>query len=401
MSRVNSALTKISEQKTSSSVIEKAHVPEVKKSISPLIWIGVGVSVSLAIGGYTMSVNNVEDVVTTVEPNRQVAVAERLPAKSQPTVNVQAATPTVVRASDTASVTVYPMQETTSIETKPSAPATQAVQVPSVDAKITAPATSVEHTAPALVKKEQAVAKREPKPATKPKAQPKPVAKPQPKPVLIAKATPVMQPESMTIEQVEITPRELSEKAVARANKAIEANDAATAIREFTKALRLVPSDEITRQKLAALYYGKRDSRRAIDLLQQGIKMNEEGERLRIALSKLLMKDQQTEAALAPLFYVPTDVSSEYMALRAGIAQQVKNVDIALESYASLTEREPDNGRWWLGLAIQQERALEFDEALESYQHALGKIGLSNSSQAFIRQRLELLHNMQGADDGN
>jgi MSHA biogenesis protein MshN len=207
--------------------------------------------------------------------------------------------------------------------------------------------------------------------------------------------------QGMAIEQVELTPQQLAEKSISRANKAVEANDLSTALSEYTRALRYVPGDDTTRRKLAALYYGKRQIRKSIELLQQGIRIDEDNEQLRMSLSKLLVKEEQLQAALSPLTHLPKNVSNEYLALRAGIAQQVKNTDIALESYLSLATREPDNGRWWLGLGIQQERSLMFDEAKQSYANALKQIGISNNSKSFIRQRLELIENMGDAASGN
>ncbi len=83
--------------------------------------------------------------------------------------------------------------------------------------------------------------------------------------------------------------------------------------------------------------------------------------------------------------------------MRAALAQKQKQNDIALESYQLLTQREPENARWWLGLAIQQERTLSFTSAIASYQQALGKVGISNQSQAFIRDRLNILKQLENA----
>ncbi len=88
--------------------------------------------------------------------------------------------------------------------------------------------------------------------------------------------------------------------------------------------------------------------------MQRGIELNPEGETLRIALSKLLMREQQTEAALTPLAYLPAEASVDYLSLRAALAQKIKQNEIALESYQKLTEKDENNGRWWLGLAIQK-----------------------------------------------
>ncbi|EKO3993024.1 MSHA biogenesis protein MshN [Vibrio fluvialis] len=205
----------------------------------------------------------------------------------------------------------------------------------------------------------------------------------------------------MSIEQVELTPQQLAEKAVARANKALDSNDFESAVSAYTEALRYTPDDERVRQKLAALYYGKGDVRRAFDLLQSGIELNHNGETLRIALAKLLMKENQTEAALSPLSYLPQSPSVEYLSLRAALAQKSKFNDIALESYQLLTQKEANNGRWWLGLAIQQERAFQLSEAKQSYLQAQNKVGLSVQSQAFIRDRLNVLASLEETSNAN
>ncbi|ENF8750375.1 MSHA biogenesis protein MshN [Vibrio fluvialis] len=205
----------------------------------------------------------------------------------------------------------------------------------------------------------------------------------------------------MSIEQVELTPQQLAEKAVARANKALDSSDFESAVSAYTEALRYTPDDERVRQKLAALYYGKGDVRRAFDLLQSGIELNHNGETLRIALAKLLMKENQTEAALSPLSYLPQSPSVEYLSLRAALAQKSKFNDIALESYQLLTQKEANNGRWWLGLAIQQERAFQLSEAKRSYLQAQNKVGLSVQSQAFIRDRLNVLASLEETSNAN
>lgn len=188
---------------------------------------------------------------------------------------------------------------------------------------------------------------------------------------------------------------------MARAGKALDSNDLQSAVSAYVEALRYMPENERARQKLAALYYGKGDVRRAFDLLQAGIELNHSGETLRLALAKLLMKENQTEAALSPLAYLPATASVEYLSLRAALAQKSKHNDIALESYQHLTQIDANNSRWWLGLAIQQERAFRLPEAKQSYQQALTKVGLSAQSQAFIRDRLSVLASLEDTKSAN
>ncbi|EGR4342783.1 tetratricopeptide repeat protein [Vibrio cholerae] len=205
----------------------------------------------------------------------------------------------------------------------------------------------------------------------------------------------------MIVEQVSLTPEQLAQKALQRAQKAMESNELQTAVSAYTEALRYTPHDEMARQKLAALYYGKGDGRKAFYLMQAGIERNPDGEVLRLALAKLLVKEKQEASALVPLAYLPSQPSIEYLSLRAALAQKTKQDEIARESYQQLTEKDPNNGRWWLGLAIQQERALQWPAAQHAYQQALNKVGLSSQSQAFIHQRLQLLASLEETQSAN
>ncbi|EEY46339.1 MSHA biogenesis protein MshN [Vibrio mimicus VM223] len=205
----------------------------------------------------------------------------------------------------------------------------------------------------------------------------------------------------MIVEQVALTLEQLAQKALQRAQKAMESNDFQMAVNAYGEALRYTPDDDTTRQKLAALYYGKGDGRKAFDLMQAGIERNPDREVLRLALAKLLAKEKQDVAALVPLAYLPPQPSVEYLSLRAALAQKTKQDEMALQSYQQLTEKDPNNGRWWLGLAIQQERALQWSAAQQAYQQALNKVGLSSQSQAFIHQRLQLLTSLQETQGAN
>lgn len=204
-----------------------------------------------------------------------------------------------------------------------------------------------------------------------------------------------MNESSMNVQQVELTRRQMADKSIDRASKALEINDFEAASTEYQDALRYVPTDEVTRRKLAALYYGNRQVRKSAELLESGIKLNKNSNDLRMSLATILIKEEQPEAALSALSYIPDNVSEKYLAMRAALSQQLKNNDWALQSYQMLTKRDPENARWWLGLGIQQERAAQSNEALESYNKALTMVGLSSQSQSFVRDRVALLKSLE------
>ncbi|CAM2812575.1 tetratricopeptide repeat protein [Vibrio neptunius] len=205
----------------------------------------------------------------------------------------------------------------------------------------------------------------------------------------------------VVVRQVELSSAQLAEKAEIRAKKALDNNNLNEALSHYQEALRYAPASVKVRQKLSALYYGKGESRKAVDILSKGIQLDREDSTLRISLAKLLMKEQQNEAALTALVHLPQKASVEYLSLRAALAQKSKQDDIALSSYQSLVSMDPDSGRWWLGLGIQQERALNLLKAEEAYQQALTKLGLSNQSKQFIRDRLSLIGRLEGQPDAN
>lgn len=357
MSVINNALTDIANKNSQGrQKIEKAEFAQVKTG-NKLAWAVGGFCLSLAIGGWAVSVQQPtsvpvaisEESVTVVNtvPEQVVAAEEKI--QPSPTAKVVASS----------EVEIY--QE--SVEPK-------GISKKKTEKAATSSVTTVKQ--PVLLAK-----------ADKPETQ-------------HSSKQPEVSKGSLAVKQVELTPEQLSDTAIERGKKALDANDLKTAIQEFESALRYQPENDDSRKRLAALYYGKEDVRNAIEVLQQGIRLNESGQELRIALAKLLIRENQPEAALSPLLYLPDNAKNSYLELRAALAQQVKNNPVAAETYQILTERAPDNARWWLGLAIQQERNSEFNSAFGSYQQAISKVGVSKQTQAFIRDRLKLLESLQG-----
>ncbi|WP_029823018.1 tetratricopeptide repeat protein [Vibrio parahaemolyticus] len=355
MSAINKALSELAE-KTSPSELTRAEIPNVSRS-KPWLWLVAGFSLSLAVGGWAVSQGPTpSDEFTSFQPSAtqplETSNADRL-----------ASSPTNKMTPETSNVVYSKPVE------KPQAVAALPTPQPSEGAFSSR--ADMSSDAPMLI----AQVANAPSNTT----------------------TNLVEESSMRIEQVELSHRQLSLKAISRAEKAIDANDMETALSAYTEALRYEPSNIETRQKLAALYFGKGDTRKSYEILQEGINLDKDNQPLRLALSKLLVKANQPSAALSPLVHLPPMPSRDYLAMRAALAQKQKQNDIALESYQLLTQREPDNARWWLGLAIQQERALTFTAAINSYNEALGKVGISNQSQAFIRDRLTILKQLESA----
>ncbi|MCG9692109.1 tetratricopeptide repeat protein [Vibrio sp. Isolate22] len=381
MSVINNALSELAKKK-SATAIEAAVVPKVKTR-SPLVWVAAGFTLSLAMGGWAISQGpTVENSISTLDRQVQVSV-----------VDSSAEVPAIVTQA-------------------PSSPTKKLVTVDSSYLTHASPETSSRNQAPVV---DSAVKTPQ---ITKPQVQAKPLATTKantaqaPEPTLIAsvaKSSPASisdepkdsENSGILIEQVELTPEQLSISAQGRAQKALDANDLTGALKGYNEALRYTPRNEDVRQKLAILYFGKGDTRKAYELLQSGIKLNINSEKLRLGLSKLLVKADQAEAALSPLIHMPPHPTQEYLAMRAALSQKSQQEEIALESYQKLVEIDSENARWWLGLAIQQERQLDFAAAKQSYQGALTRVGISSQSQSFVRDRLKIISALEESSNAN
>ncbi|HAS3640238.1 TPA: tetratricopeptide repeat protein [Vibrio cholerae] len=383
MSVVNEALAK-SAQRSHSRLSNIERIDVAKPKARPAwLWVMLGFGVSLAVGGWSISLQSVDTIPSSAE-----VVRPEVPSPTQKTTQQSIAL-------YQAPVNSEALVKNETLVQKETLPKNETSVKNAVLAKVEGSPTSLKQTANRQREQTALGSELNAEPVlnlvdnSEPSFFEEEVSS-------LPSSSPVM-----SVEQVSLTPEQLAQKALQRAQKAMESNELQTAVSAYTEALRYTPHDEMARQKLAALYYGKGDGRKAFDLMQAGIERNPDGEVLRLALAKLLVKEKQEASALVPLAYLPSQPSIEYLSLRAALAQKTKQDEIARESYQQLTEKDPNNGRWWLGLAIQQERALQWPAAQHAYQQALNKVGLSSQSQAFIHQRLQLLASLEETQGAN
>ena len=196
---------------------------------------------------------------------------------------------------------------------------------------------------------------------------------------------------SLSIQTVALTSLQLAEVEYRKAEKALRQTNSRQAIIHLEAALKYRPQWVVARQKLAALYYGRGDNRQAVAMLQQGLQHQPHDTELRLTLAKLLVNEKQPQAALTVLEQPLKIDSVAFLAMRAALAQQLNNTALALTSYQQLLQQDATDGRWWLGLAIAQDRSQQQTSALASYQNGLIHGGLSAASQRFIQQRIMAL----------
>lgn len=227
-------------------------------------------------------------------------------------------------------------------------------------------------------------------------------------PMLVANVAPVNddpivgdtseQAPSLSVETVELTGRELAELAYGKAQKRAQSGDTQKAVAFLYDAVKYDPDHVAATNQLAGMLYGRNQLRDAENVLRKGIQSNPRSATLKLTLARMYQQSGRDESALAVLS-VPAGLLDgdqvSVMSMRAALAQKLDKNQQARESYRWLTEREPMDGRWWLGLGISAEKSGAHDEAGKAYANAVKSGGLSNASVNFARQRLAYLNNLK------
>ena len=205
----------------------------------------------------------------------------------------------------------------------------------------------------------------------------KPLLKPQPKPE-----------SKLVISRKKLTPQELAQQKLQKAEKAMADNRLVEAENLFADVLILQPQHQDARKQLAALLYGKKSYQAALNVLQQGLVLLPENSDFRLMKARVYLAANQPQLALNTLTEQSQLLNHDYQLLLANTAQQLNQNDIASEAYTKLVGLVPNNSRYWLGLAIANDRQGLFEQAKQAYRSALQFTGLSQSAQAFAQQRL-------------
>ncbi|MCG7584296.1 tetratricopeptide repeat protein [Photobacterium sp. OFAV2-7] len=416
MSEINKKLNALNQQKKPSSVaaqpLQAAVVKPVPKNHGPK-WAVLGVCAALIAGGagWWLGANSHAD-----SPAPATVAVLSAPVVPEPQHVISGTEHDVVPAPNTAVEVVEARADVEPVVTqaleqqgdKEAKPTTE--PLPVIEAK----------TVPRVVREDRPRIKKAPQPAPKPEVKSSAEQDPNPRQPLkpkqelkseqgssqeMARENSTTQAverddeapaEELMIETVELDAGQLANVEYKKAQKALKEGDSRKAIGFLTQTLKYQPEWVKARQKLAALYYGRGDTRKAIATLQDGLVLDGDQPDLRLTMAKLLVNESQQQAALNVLSRMPKQRHSGYLAMRGALAQQLNNNDLAMSSYKLLVTEEPYDGRWWLGLGIALERSKEAEKALDAYKQALLMGRISSQSQQFIQQRLALLEAQEG-----
>jgi MSHA biogenesis protein MshN len=193
---------------------------------------------------------------------------------------------------------------------------------------------------------------------------------------------------SLTISRRQLSPQALAANKISEAEQAMERNNLAKAEALFEEVLLVMPEHETARKQLAALWYGKKAYRDAINLLSQGIALAPPAQEMRLMSARIYYQQGQARQAYNILQPIKASNSAEIQTLLANTSAELNEHNSAITAYRKLITLEPDVGRWWLGVAVSLDSQGNFLPARDAYKQAIARNNLSSSAMKFARERL-------------
>ncbi|MCS6115593.1 tetratricopeptide repeat protein [Shewanella baltica] len=201
----------------------------------------------------------------------------------------------------------------------------------------------------------------------------------------------------MAITEVKLTPKQLAKKRFTLASEAERDGKLKEAISYYEQTLGFDPSMHEARKQLAALHYGQGQLAKASEVLQQGMLLFPQQLDFALLLARVQQASGQADLALATLANIPDThplARQKWMA-QSDLAQKLGQFSVSEQAYRQLLQQEPQQAKWWMGLAYALDSQQQFFQARQAYRTALGHRGLSAQASAFIEQRLTQLGDSQ------
>ena len=201
----------------------------------------------------------------------------------------------------------------------------------------------------------------------------------------------------MAIREVKLSPSQLAQKQLVLAADAEKQGQLVKVMDYYAKALKLDPSLHESRKQLAALHYGQGELAQAAEVLAQGRLLYPQEFEFALLLARVQHAMGETDSALASLAQIPDShsLARQKWLAQTDLAQKHGQYPLVEQAYRKLLQQEPQQGKWWMGLAYALDSQQQFGPASQAYRTALSYSGLSTQATAFIEQRLQQLGDSQ------
>lgn len=170
------------------------------------------------------------------------------------------------------------------------------------------------------------------------------------------------------------------------------------ALDRLNAAVENEPRHRVARTRLALRLSEQQQTDLAIKVLQEGLAIIPDMPDWALVLAQIHMRDGRLAAAEKVLSGAipPVADNQDYNALYAAVLQKLEKHRKAAEIYRNLLQVNPENGIWWMGLAISLEAISMSNDARFAYRNALAVKSLTPEIQQYIIERIRILEQQIG-----
>lgn len=207
------------------------------------------------------------------------------------------------------------------------------------------------------------------------------------------KASGFEMPVNVSKQMRELTPPQRAENEYRRAMSLLQQGRTAESMSALEQALQLDPQHSVARQTLVGLLLEGKRQDDAIRKLQDGLAIDRSQPGLAMMLARLQVEKGELRPAIDTLQKTLPFVSerADYLAFLAALFQRDARHKEAIENYLLALGKSPQNGLWWMGLAISLQAENRLSEARDSFGRAKASNSLSPDLLAFVEQKLNQL----------
>lgn len=200
-------------------------------------------------------------------------------------------------------------------------------------------------------------------------------------------------PSSLAIEKVQLSPEQQKDLLKNKAQKAESLGRLDQAVGYWQQIRQLEPSLSEAYLELSRLAQARQNDAAAVQILEQASAAGVQDPKLSMALAALALKQQNWDKALSYLQYEPDIFNyTDFYALKAAALQKTSEHAQAIQVFQQLARQQPQQPRWWLGMALSYDAMSQSEQALHAYrQVAVNGFGLSAQSLDYVKKRIAAL----------
>ena len=170
------------------------------------------------------------------------------------------------------------------------------------------------------------------------------------------------------------------------------------AISQLQKCIAVLPEHIECRSLLAAAFYGRQDTDKASELLEQGLSITPNSMEWRTLLAKIYVDGKQYRKVLSVLSQqYEEQAETDFWILKGIAAQRLELHEAALRSFKKVVEAEPGQGKWWVAMGSSAEALNQWQKASQYYTTATQVGALAPASQRYAAERLRFIRGQLNA----